>query len=288
MSNLVTNEKQLLEKLLQMGSGYVLNFSDRTMSEFFSDNLSVEIYADRFDYGSGSKANRMRGFWKVADDKLVARSINELIDYIENQILLENLREEEFPTKLIEKGREIARRLSGYTEAVESQPLTEQQFVAQHFENLSLADLKLDIRVQRVIEQRLKEIEACLTAGAPLSVVFLCGSTLEGILLGIASQYPAVFNQATAAPKKDGKVLPFKTWTLANLIDVAHELSIIGEDVKKYSHALRDFRNYIHPFEQLRSGFEPHDHTARISWQVLKAAAFEVGNYQSTKNNSLG
>ncbi len=35
MTNLSTNEKQVLEKLFQMGGGYVLNFSNRTMWEFF-------------------------------------------------------------------------------------------------------------------------------------------------------------------------------------------------------------------------------------------------------------
>lgn len=35
MSDLSSIEKRKLERLLGMGSGYVLNFSDRTFSEFF-------------------------------------------------------------------------------------------------------------------------------------------------------------------------------------------------------------------------------------------------------------
>ncbi len=37
MANLSTNEKQVLENLFQMGGGYVLNFSNRTMWEFFKN-----------------------------------------------------------------------------------------------------------------------------------------------------------------------------------------------------------------------------------------------------------
>lgn len=37
MSDLTAFEGRKLEKLLGMGSGYVLNFSDRTYSEFFID-----------------------------------------------------------------------------------------------------------------------------------------------------------------------------------------------------------------------------------------------------------
>jgi hypothetical protein len=46
--------------------------------------------------------------------------------------------------------------------------------------------------------------------------------------------------------------------------------------VKKYSHSLRDFRNYIHPYEQLSSRFDPDIKTAKISFQVLKAAIADL------------
>jgi len=61
MANLTTNEKQILEKLFQMNGGYVLNFSDRTMGEFFRDDVGMDIYSKKYNYASGSKANRLRG-----------------------------------------------------------------------------------------------------------------------------------------------------------------------------------------------------------------------------------
>ncbi len=67
MANLNTNEKQVLEKLFQMGGGGVLNFTNRTISEFFVDDIGIDIYNDKYNYASGSKANRMRGFWQIAD-----------------------------------------------------------------------------------------------------------------------------------------------------------------------------------------------------------------------------
>ena len=96
-------------------------------------------------------------------------------------------------------------------------------------------------------------------------------------MLGIASSSPKEFNQSEISPKdKDGKVLPFHKWTLNNFIDVAYDIGRIKEDVKKFSHALRDFRNYIHPYEQVSSKFDPDDQTAKICWQVLKAAIFQL------------
>ena len=84
MSNLKTTDKQVLESLFQMSGGYVLNFSDRTMGEFFDDDLSINIYDEKYNYASGSKANRMRGFWREADNKMVGRSILGLIQYMGN------------------------------------------------------------------------------------------------------------------------------------------------------------------------------------------------------------
>jgi hypothetical protein len=78
MATLNTNEKQILEKLFQMGGGYVLNFSDRTIEEFFRDDIGVDIFDQQYNYASGSKANRLRGLWQVADDALVGKSIDKI------------------------------------------------------------------------------------------------------------------------------------------------------------------------------------------------------------------
>lgn len=113
MANLTTNEKQILEKLFQMGGGYVLNFSDRTMGEFFRDDIGIDISSKEYNYASGSKANRLRGFWLVADDKTVGKAINKLLGYIENQILIDNLKKMDFPDDRIKAVHDIGERLLG-------------------------------------------------------------------------------------------------------------------------------------------------------------------------------
>ena len=92
---------------------------------------------------------------------------------------------------------------------------------------------------------------------------------------------------ARTAPQKDGKPKIFPEWSLANLIDTAHELGILKEDVRKFSHALRDFRNYIHPLQQVGSGFHPDEHTAKICWHVLKAAIFQMSTNLPSLNTKL-
>jgi hypothetical protein len=275
MSSLATNDKQVLETLFQMGGGYVLNFSDRTFQEFFKDDVRVEIYAEKYNYASGSKANRLRGFWQAADDAIVGRSIEKLIAYIDTQILVGRLDRQNFPLELIQRGRAVAARLMGST----AQFTTENEFAAKEFGNVSLDKLGLDEAMIVIMKQRIDEIRQCLPAKAPLAVIFLCGSTLEGVLLGTACTKAKDFNQSAASPKdKAGNVKKFHEWTLNDLINVARDLSLVGEDVKKFSHAMRDFRNYIHPYEQMSSGFDPDEHTAKICWQVLQAAITQLSN----------
>jgi hypothetical protein len=155
--------------------------------------------------------------------------------------------------------------------------IKEDEFLKREFSEISLEKIGLDGIVTETLKLRFEEIKKCLTAEAPLSVLFLAGSTLEGILLGIALKHPKEFNQSKSSPKnKEGKVKQFQDWTLSNYIDVAYDVGLLMEDVRKFSHSLRDFRNYIHPYEQVSSGFNPDKHTATICWQVLKAAIYQL------------
>ena len=144
--------------------------------------------------------------------------------------------------------------------------------------------LKLDASISDIIKQRLHETELCVNHDAPLAAVFLIGSILEGVLLGTASAFPRRFNQAQSAPrdKDTGKVKIFPEWTLNNMIDAAAEIGILKQDVKKFSHAVRDFRNYIHPYQQMSAQFSPDKHTALICFQVLKAAICQIGDYRKS------
>ena len=180
--------------------------------------------------------------------------------------------------KVVRNGAEITFVRLDQVEIDESTPASnEDEFLKKEFQEISLESIGLDGTVTEILKLRVDEIEKCLSVDAPLSVIFLAGSTLEGVLLGVALRYPKEFKQSKSSPKdKDGKVKQFPDWVLSNFIDVAYELGLLAEDVKKFSHTLRDFRNYIHPYQQMSSRFNPDKHTAKISWQVLKAALFQL------------
>jgi hypothetical protein len=151
------------------------------------------------------------------------------------------------------------------------------EFLSREFIIPDLHKLPIEASVVDIIAARLEEARKALEAGCPLAVIFLCGSILEGVLLGAAQKTPERFNRASSSPKTaEGKVKPFYQWSLAQLIDVAHEVGLLSLDVKKFSHGLRDFRNFIHPYEQMTSGFTPDMHTAKVCFQVLKVALASI------------
>jgi len=81
MSDLTFMEKRNLEKQFQMGGGYVLDFSNRTISEFVADSTGRNIYDAKYAYSSGSKANRLRAFWTQEPNHIVGKLIADLIEY---------------------------------------------------------------------------------------------------------------------------------------------------------------------------------------------------------------
>jgi hypothetical protein len=81
MSDLTFIEKSKLERLFQMGGGYVLDFSNRTFAEFVGEIAGRDIYDAKYEFASGSKANRLRAFWTREPNYLVGKLISDLLEY---------------------------------------------------------------------------------------------------------------------------------------------------------------------------------------------------------------
>ena len=269
MSSLNDTDKRYLEHILGMGSGYVLDYSDATFGQFFRGH-GVDIHGPKYRTHGSSKAKKLRSFWEQEPDPLVGRVLTEML---ESYVVSLELAGKSAGGSDLGKAQGVARRLLGRND--QPRP-SESGFLQTKFVVPNLDDLPVEPAVLPIVRERLEEATRALEARAHLAVVFLCGSVLEGILLGCARQRPALFNRSSASPRAEEKVKPFHTWTLAQLIDVATDVGVLKQDVKRFGHSVRHFRNYIHPYEQLASGFTPDEHTANMCLQVLKAAIASV------------
>jgi hypothetical protein len=134
-----------------------------------------------------------------------------------------------------------------------------------------------DTSLADILTFRWAEAQRCVHAGAHLAGVVMMGSILEGVLLHKTEHNMSAANKAKAAPKdKAGTNRPIYDWSLSALIDVAHELGWLQGDVKRFSHALRESRNIVHPYVQRLSQDRPDDDTCRICWQVVRAAVADL------------
>lgn len=139
--------------------------------------------------------------------------------------------------------------------------------------------LNLEYGISQILKKRWDEIQKCIDNKATLSAVIMMGSLLEGFLLGIMQRKPQLANVAQNSPRRDDKVKHFAEWSLNDMIEVAHEIGWIQLDVKKFSHALREFRNIIHPYQQLALNTYPDIDTCKISWLVVQAACNDIADW---------
>lgn len=132
-------------------------------------------------------------------------------------------------------------------------------------------------QLQEAVERRWREAQKCVHIGCYTSAIIMMGSVLEALLLARAMLHPSVAYQSAKAPKdKSGKQPAIQDWTLNSLVDVAADVGWIKSDRQKFSHALRESRNVVHPWVEvsIRANFD--EATCRTSWEVLRASVDDL------------
>lgn len=143
--------------------------------------------------------------------------------------------------------------------------------------------LTMNTFLASILKNRWIEVNRCIESEAYLSAIVMMGSILEGVLLAVVTAHPKEANQATSAPKDSfGKVKRFPEWTLSNLIDVAHDCGWLQLDAKKFSKVLREYRNLVHPWEQMARKEVPDEDTCRICWEVVRAAINDIQAFKKS------
>jgi len=264
--------KRKLEALLGMGGGYVLDFTNATFKHFVVTAIGVDPYARDYE----SKANLLRRMWQELSASSMAKLSLELLDY--------------WKTGKSISGEPITDAEQGFYDDLHAEfsamhgPDTpvDTAFLNKDFGSVDPTALPSELTATEVVLARLAEVDKAMNADAPLAVIFLVGSTLEGLLAEIATAQAATFVASGAAPKgRDGKVRPPQDWTLSELITVAKDTGVLSTDVAEHADQVRNFRNYIHPRQQLKENFAPRMETARIAQQVLVGALKDLESLHS-------
>lgn len=76
-------DMMFLDDLFEMGGGYVLTFSDPTITRFFADELDVDIDDPVYAENGTSKGRRLRCFLRKVDVPTAVRTLKALWEYRE-------------------------------------------------------------------------------------------------------------------------------------------------------------------------------------------------------------
>lgn len=87
MAKLLLKEKNTIEKLLDMGSGYVSDFSNNTFRLFIGEFFNIDIYESKYSTQGESKANRLRSLLEIESEYIVSTVLKGLL---EHQIAVDN------------------------------------------------------------------------------------------------------------------------------------------------------------------------------------------------------
>jgi hypothetical protein len=88
MADLTYKDKLLIERLFEMNTGYVMDFSNNSFSDLIYDSMKIHIYDEKYDYASGSKANRLRAFFNLESNYKVGLLLEHLLDYWNTKALI--------------------------------------------------------------------------------------------------------------------------------------------------------------------------------------------------------
>lgn len=146
-------------------------------------------------------------------------------------------------------------RLRTATEESPDLPVTEKR----EFSFISKPDLRA------IVERDYGEIQRAFISNCWKSVIILCGGSIEAILtdLLLANETAAV--SAKSAPKDDD----ITRWDLARLMGVAVELKLVSAGMQKLSHPVREYRNLVHPGNEIRSKLGFGAEEAKIAVELL-------------------
>lgn len=79
-------EMQVVERVLNMRTGYVLDFSDRTFDEFVAHEVGLDATAPRFSIDGGSKARRLRRILPTLSAGKQAKLLKAFLTYRDSPV----------------------------------------------------------------------------------------------------------------------------------------------------------------------------------------------------------
>ena len=122
-----------------------------------------------------------------------------------------------------------------------------------------------DPNLRKILERDFLEIQRSFISECWKSVLILCGGAIEAILTDLLLANEPRAKASSKAPSKTD----ITRWDLSDLIIVSVDLNLVSPGVDKLSHSLREYRNLVHPGNEIRKNLTFDAEEARIALEVL-------------------
>ncbi len=127
------------------------------------------------------------------------------------------------------------------------------------------------VELQSILKRDLREATLSLLAKCFKTTLILCGSVTEAILLD-----RILAKNLKTYEMQNGRSMSVDKMALDDLLYVARAEKIIDEQTYHLAHAVRGFRNLIHPgVEQRKAAIGVSEENARIAWNILRKLILE-------------
>lgn len=126
-------------------------------------------------------------------------------------------------------------------------------------------DFIADKSIRSILQRDYNEVQKNMISNNWKSAIILSGGSIEAILLDLIQNNVDLAKSSGKAPKESSLL----RWDLNNLIDVAVDVGLVGAEVAKLTHSIREYRNLIHPGLEVRSKLKVEPEEANIAVNVL-------------------
>lgn len=138
-----------------------------------------------------------------------------------------------------------------------------------------LRRLVLDEVAAEMLVNRLTEARICIRNGAHTLAVIGLGSLVEGVLHSVLTERDEKVQQ-NGFVNEHGKKVPADRVRLAVLLDTARENGWIQFDAHRFLGPVKEFRNFIHPRQEVASQARLDHDTVMMCWGPIGALFNDV------------
>jgi hypothetical protein len=135
-----------------------------------------------------------------------------------------------------------------------------------------------DDQIRRILQSYYSQAVEAFKVGSYLGTLVACGSVLEGLLtFALLQRRDAAQKSSKACKDRKGTSLPLEKWNLTNLIDVAADLNLIGKTARQASWVVKEFRNFIHPYNLVTQSARPDQALAMSALAAVEEITRSLG-----------